>query len=279
MRETDRNLKNVMDDELERRKKGGLFSSIGGGLGGIIGGLGATALGTALAPITGGMSLLASSALTGAGALAGSLAGSRVGADVGGGRRSDAVNLGMNTDVVTGNKKEFGSDVKDRYRRDINNFQDTLNNRILSSAINTGIKSAAFAYAGGLSKPTMPEGTIIDASGNAVEIPQADIAGAQAFQDAGYSNALINPARSLQAPMQGPQPLFGPPVPNIAPVANVAPNPMSGLSPLSNEYLDANNLLNVVNESSNPFFPSSINNLGTPQRFAGVSGQPYQPFN
>ena len=74
MKETQRNLENIQEIEDARRRRGGLFSSIGGGLGGAAGGL----LGLALAPFTGGSSL-ALAALAGAGTTAGSLLGSRAG--------------------------------------------------------------------------------------------------------------------------------------------------------------------------------------------------------
>lgn len=163
-------------------------------------------MGAALAPMTGGLSLMASAGLTGLGATAGSLAGSRVGLELGDGKRSDAIDLGMNRSAITGAEKEFGQDIKDRYRRGVNDFQDSLNNRILSSALQTGIKAAAFAYGGGaLNKPTMAEGTVVDASGNVVDIPKANVAGAQAYQPAGVgSSARINP-NQLPAPSVAPR--------------------------------------------------------------------------
>ena len=112
--ETQRNYERQLEKEQKRRERGGLFSSIGGGLGGFLGAL-------ALAPFTGGASLLGSAALgsaalTGLGATAGSLIGSRAGLELGGGKRSDAVDLGMNRDALTGDLKEFSQSVKDRLK-------------------------------------------------------------------------------------------------------------------------------------------------------------------
>ena len=206
MRETQRNLENRLEEEEARQRKGGLFSSVGSGLGGFLGGIGGTMLGAALAPITGGLSLAATAGLTGLGATAGSLAGSRVGLELGDGKRSDAVDLGMNRSAVTGEEREFGQDIKDRYRRGINDFQDSLNNRILSSALQTGIKAAAFAYGGGaLNKPTMAEGTVVDASGNIVDIPKANVAGAQAYQPASMGGSARINASQLPAPSVAPR--------------------------------------------------------------------------
>ncbi len=246
MRETERNLENVMSKEQKRRERGGLFSSVLGGIGGLGGAL-------LLAPMTGGMSLLGAAGTVGLGATAGSLLGSRLGLELGDGKRSDSQPLGMNKSVVTGKQKEFGDDVKDRYRRNVNDFQDTLNNRILSSAINTGIKSAAFNYAGGvMNKPTMADGTVIDASGNVVDIPKANIAGAQAYQPAGMgasSDSLLPASKAFQASATS-QPN------NLLNVVNSA-NAMDGLGPLSNRAYD-----NVVVPQSNPFIPNSMKNIG-----------------
>jgi hypothetical protein len=137
MRETQRNIENVMDRESDRRKRGGLFASTGGLLGGGLG----TLLGLAFAPTLGVPMALAA----GLGGGAGTLLGARGGLELGGGRSKDATPIGMNRSAITGEEKEFGQSVKDRYRRSVGDFQESLNNRILSNALSTGIKAAAFA--------------------------------------------------------------------------------------------------------------------------------------
>ena len=183
-RETQRNLERIAKEEEDRQKRAGLFSSIGSGLGGFLGAM-------AMAPFTGGASLLGAAALTGLGATGGSLIGSRIGLETGGGRRSDATDLGMNRSALSGELKEFSQDVKDRYSSTVDQFQDALNNRILSSALQTGIKAAAFNYGNNLLKPQLPDGQVVDASGNVVAIPQANIAGAQAYNPKNYRSALM----------------------------------------------------------------------------------------
>lgn len=250
MRETERNYLNRMEDEQKRRERGGLFSSIGSGLGGIAGGIGGSLLGAALAPFTGGMSLaLTTAALTGLGATAGSLAGSRVGLELGDGKRSDALDLGMNRSAISGREKEFSDSVKDRYRRNVNEFQDALNNRILSSAIDTGIKAAAFNYAqsalsGAEGVKAIGDGQVIDASGNVVDIPKANIAGAQAYDPAGMAgSARINPS-------QLPAPSVAPRVNPLLTTTNTIPNPTSinfyTTPAASTATQQQNNLLNMA---------------------------------
>ena len=278
--ETQRNFERQLEKEQKRRERGGLFSSIGGGLGGFLGAL-------ALAPFTGGASLLGSAALTGVGATAGSLIGSRAGLELGGGRRSDAVDLGMNRDALTGDLKEFSQSVKDRYNTGINSFQDALNNRILSSALNTGIKAAAFNYGQGLLNPPVVN--------SIVDVPEANIAGAQAYQPA----AMNAPVNRLSLPQSFdprtvlPQPSVMAPPNNLlnlssagasstgvnlgANVGNIVPSPvpsaqgisvgnifspymdtgtMSGMGPLSNQaYSQASAM-------SNPFLPSYLTQGG-----------------
>ena len=185
--ETQRNYERQLEKEQKRRERGGLFSSIGSGLGGFLGAL-------ALAPFTGGASLLGSAALgsaalTGLGATAGSLIGSRAGLELGGGRRSDAVDLGMNRDALTGDLKEFSQSVKDRYNRGIDSFQDALNNRILSSALTTGIKAAGFNYGQNLLNPPVTNAVM--------NVPEANIAGAQAYQPSSLQPSSLSRASQM----------------------------------------------------------------------------------
>jgi len=263
MNKTEANLQNVADDEDARQKKGGFWSSMGGGAGGLLGGLGAGALAGALGVATGG---LAMPLLIGAGAGLGSLAGARVGADLGGGRRHDAVKLGQNVDALTGKSKEFSQAVKDRYRKNVNQFQDNLNTKILSQAVNTGLKAGAFAYANPMMQKTLGKAgakmgfgsgqPMTTASGEVLsQGAPANIAGAQAYQPAGMgSDTLIGPARALQAPIQGP------PAPNN--LLNMASTPasppvssMAGMGPLSNQAFD------TASSVSNPFLPESVTNI------------------
>ena len=185
--ETQRNYERQLEKEQKRRERGGLFSSIGSGLGGFLGAL-------ALAPFTGGASLLGSAALgsaalTGLGATAGSLIGSRAGLELGGGRRSDAVDLGMNRDALTGDLKEFSQSVKDRYNTGIDSFQNALNNRILSSALTTGIKAAGFNYGQSLFNPPVTNAVM--------NAPEANIAGAQAYQPSSLQPSSLSRASQM----------------------------------------------------------------------------------
>tara|TARA_R100000808_G_scaffold955_2_gene4585 strand:- start:322 stop:1377 length:1056 start_codon:yes stop_codon:yes gene_type:complete len=207
MKETQRNLENVQEIEDERRRRGGWFSSIGGGLGGTAGGL----LGLALAPFTGGSSL-ALAGLAGVGTAAGSLLGSRAGLELGGGRRSDATPIGMNRSALTGEEKEFGRDVKDRYRRDVNAFQKNLNNQILSTAIKSGIKAAAFAGANPgqaaemgaktRSAPNWLRSKLGMAQKGGLQTVTPDIAGAQAIQKSMMDQFANEPVQRLALPGQ-----------------------------------------------------------------------------
>ena len=141
MQTTANNLRNVMGIESDRQRRAGLFSG-GGSL--IGGGLGLLA-GLALAPATGGASLLSLAKFGGAGAGVGSLVGSGIGTFLGGGRRGDATDIGMNTNIISGREKEFSQSVKDRYNTSISDFQDNLNTRILTDALKSGIQGAAFS--------------------------------------------------------------------------------------------------------------------------------------
>mgnify|MGYP003108965782 CR=1 FL=1 len=280
--ETQRNYERQLEKEQKRRERGGLFSSIGGGLGGFLGAL-------ALAPFTGGASLLGSAALgsaalTGLGATAGSLIGSRAGLELGGGRRSDAVDLGMNRDALTGDLKEFSQSVKDRYNRGIDSFQDALNNRILSSALTTGIKAAGFNYGQNLLNPPVTNAVM--------NAPEANIAGAQAYQPSSLQPSSLSRASQM---LKGQLPSGMAPPPNNllnlssagasstgvnlgANVGNIVPSPipsaqgipvsnifspyidtgtMSGMGPLSNQaYSQASAM-------SNPFLPSYLTQGGS----------------
>ena len=275
--ETQRNFERQVEEEQKRRERGGLFSSIGSGLGGFLGAL-------ALAPFTGGASLLGSAALTGLGATAGSLIGSRAGLELGDGKRSDAVELGMNRDALTGDLKEFSQSVKDRYNRSVDSFQNALNNRILSSALTTGIKAAGFNYGQNLLNPPVTNAVM--------NVPEANIAGAQAYQPSSLQPSSLSRASQM---LKGQLPSGMAPPPNNllnlssagasstgvnlgANVGNIVPSPvpsaqgisagnifspyidtgtMSGMGPLSNQaYSQASAM-------SNPFLPSYLTQGGS----------------
>lgn len=257
MSETQRRVEEKQADEQKRRERAGLFSSFGGGIGGLLGGLAAGAL-------TAGTGGLAAPLLVGLGAGGGSLLGARAGLELGDGRRGDAVKLGQNVDVLTGKAKEFGQSIKDRYRRDIDDFQTSLNTNILGQAINTGVKAGAFAFF----NPAIQKGlgrVRNIASGNQLPTPAtANIAGAQAYQPAGMgSNTLIDPSRAIQAPMQGPMPAPAVPLPTPAvattPTMSIPTPAMNTAVSGTSRVAQPNNFLNMVYGPPPP--PSSSNNV------------------
>ena len=257
MSETQRRVEEKQADEQKRRERAGLFSSFGGGIGGLLGGLAAGAL-------TAGTGGLAAPLLVGLGAGGGSLLGARAGLELGDGRRGDAVKLGQNVDVLTGKAKEFGQSIKDRYRRDIDDFQTSLNTNILGQAINTGVKAGAFAFF----NPAIQKGlgrVRNIASGNQLPTPAtANISGAQAYQPAGMgSNTLIDPSRAIQAPMQGPMPAPAVPLPTPAvattPTMSIPTPAMNTAVSGTSRVAQPNNFLNMVYGPPPP--PSSSNNV------------------
>ena len=282
MDETESRLQNVQDDETARRKKGSFWSSIGGGAGGLLGGLGAGALAGALGVATGG---LAMPLIIGSGATLGYLGGARIGADAGGGRAHDAVKLGQNIDVLSGKTKEFSQSVKDRYRKNVNQFQDNLNTNILSQAVNTGLKAGAFAAANPLiqQKGYLKEqfssgmGKLKNELGMTTGIPMptpevANVAGAQAYTPAGlesnfapaeaFKQATV-PSDLIQGPtMTGGGFLSNPPAADMtlstapmstAPAGNINMPSMS-TAPVSTTAVQPNNLLNLTQGNKMPNF-------------------------
>lgn len=251
MRQTQENLERVEEREAKRRKKAGGWASGLGSLGGLAGGL----LGLALAPATGGASIAALA--SGLGAAGGSLLGSRVGLEIGDGRQSDATPIGMNTSAISGQQKEFSGDIKSRYKRGVNDFQTQLNNAIASNAINTGIKAATMAY----TNPTAAQGLRMDmrsganrlfgGGGAGPVIPQANLAGAQAYNPLGdpTGGTLFQNAPQVPAPVDTLSQFQGPstelmgylqlPDPSVA----VPPAPIK----------QPNNMLNISEASSDAF--------------------------
>ena len=250
MSETQRRVEEKQADEQKRRERAGLFSSFGGGIGGLLGGLAAGAL-------TAGTGGLAAPLLVGLGATGGSLLGARGGLELGDGRRGDAVGLGKNVDMLTGKTKEFGQSIKDRYRRDIDDFQRSLNTNILGQAVNTGLKAGAFAFANPALQKGLGKARNFVSSNQLPTPATANIAGAQAYQPAGMgSNTLLDPSRAIQAPMQGPPALYGPPAPNnLLNMASPPTSSMTGMGPLSNQAFDA------ASAVSNPLLPESATNI------------------
>ena len=135
--ETNQRLEDVLEKENKRRSKAGSWSSMGNLLGGGAGLLGAAALG--ISPV--GWGLAGIGALAGAG----SFLGGKTGQQWAGGREKQKTNLGQNVDLYTGQKKEFSDRVKKKYSQDVTDFSKNMNNAILTKAVQTGIKSAAFA--------------------------------------------------------------------------------------------------------------------------------------
>jgi len=251
--ETLNNYEKVMERENKRRKRAGLFGSIGSALGGIGGGL----LGLALAPALPFAAPLALAVGAGLGTTGGSLLGSRAGIELGRGRRSDATPIGMNKNVFTGEEKEFSKFIIDNYRRDVGNFQDNFNNKILSTAINSGVQAAAFAGMNPATAGNMSN----KLRGVSMPTPQVvDRAAAMAYQPAGLAIApptLLPEAMALQAPFQGPPaPVSGVQQNNLLNMASPTSSPMSGMGPLSNRAYDQ------ASSVSNPFIPQSITNIG-----------------
>lgn len=252
--ETFNNYEKVMEREVERRKRAGLFGSIGSALGGIGGGL----LGLALAPALPFAAPLALAVGAGLGTTGGSLLGSRAGIELGGGRRSDATPIGMNRNVFTGEEKEFSKFIIDNYRRDVANFQDNFNNKILSTAINSGIQAAAFAgmdpsAAGNISNKlrgvSLPTPQVIDQAALAqasagLGISPATTASATTatannlLSMAGtgpLNNQAYNASVAQQAQNQfiGPMPFVGPPV---APASQAGGAPSTGYNQMLFTY-------------------------------------------
>jgi hypothetical protein len=299
MQETEANYQRVADDETARQKKGGFFSSMGGGVGGLLGGLGAKALAGALGVATGG---LAMPLLIGGGAALGTLAGARVGADLGGGRRHDAVKLGQNVDALTGKTKNFSKAIQDRYQKGVNQFQENLNTQILSQAVNTGLKAGAFAAAnpllqqkgylkeqfrGGMNKlkGELGFGTPTPMGGVQTGLPTPatpNLAGASAYQPAGlepnfapaeaFKQATTSSDLAQGPTMTGGGFLSNPPAADMtlstapmstAPVGNINMPSMS-TAPVSTTAVQPNNLLNLTQGSEMPDFIMGNNAIPAP---------------
>ena len=247
--ETNQRLQDAFDKESNRRSKAGSWASKGNLLGGGLGLLGGAALG--LTPA--GWGLAGIGALAGAG----SFLGGKLGQQWAGGREKQKTNLGQNVDLYTGQKKEFSDKVKKRYRQDVTDFSKDMNNAILTKAVQTGIKSAAFAgqnpemwnkgsnfVRGGLGLPTT-------AVGDAVTEGVTQAAASNVAPPVASTTPAVSPDAYIP-PSSGA--FTGPPAPQTG---------MEGLGPLNNVSYDQ--------ATSNPFLPDYTSDI------AGANFNPTLP--
>ena len=117
MSETEANLENVYDAEDRRRQKSGKWAGFGNFGGGLLGLGAAAALGVTAPWMVG---LIAG---------AGSYGGGKLGEQLAGGSTDQRTSLGQNVDTITGGKKEFSEKVKDRYKKNVNRFQEDQQQR------------------------------------------------------------------------------------------------------------------------------------------------------
>jgi len=254
-RETAENFENVLDKENKRRGKAGAWASAGNFLGGGLGLLGAAALG--LNPAGWG--------LVGIGGLAGlgSFGLGKLGQQWAGGREKQATNIGQNIDVLTGEKKDFSKRIQDKYRRDVSNFSTDINNAILSKAVKTGIKSAAFA---GMNKDMWQKGSdlVRGQMGLPVGDPMLQNLGAEMAQAKAGQAAILNPAATQAPPSALAQATQAAKGYQTGFVPQGFQMQQQGLGPLSNVSYDkaVNNipLSNPVG-TNNPFIPNYMTNI------------------
>lgn len=121
--------------EIKRRAKGDKWGMWGGLAGSGLGLLGAAAL----APFTGGASLLYASAAGAAGAGLGAYGGSSLGRQWAGGREGQAHKLGTYEDA-SGNKRKFTNTAMNKYRDELEDYQDDAKLQQKTFAINSAIK-------------------------------------------------------------------------------------------------------------------------------------------
>ena len=223
--------------EEARRKKAGAWGGIGSLLGGGAGLLGAMALG--LNPVGWG--------LAGIGALAGmgSAAGSGIATNMAGGMQDQATSLGTYEDILTGGQREYSKREQKDWRQNISDWSDDLNTRIITKAVNTGIKAAAFA---GFNPETYSGAqSYLGGGPNAAQISAAD-AGQQALVDstmpmeynrnvAGFSGGdTVSPVPANIAQST-----------NIPPVGPTAGNAYGTNFPLSMKNLFPDSLVGLTN--------------------------------
>ena len=253
--ETNQRLQDAFDKESDRRSKAGSWSSKGNLLGGGLGLLGGAALG--LTPA--GWGLAGIGALAGAG----SFLGGKLGQQWAGGREKQATSLGKNVDLYTGQKKEFSDRVKKRYRQDVSDFSKDMNNAILTKAVQTGIKSAAFA---GQNPDMWTKGSNFVRGGLGLPTTAVGDAVTEGVTQAAASNvtppvASTTPAVSPDAYIPPSSSAFtGPPAPTVPPAPQTG---MEGLGPLNNASYDQ--------ATSNPFLPDYTSDI------AGANFNPTLP--
>ena len=263
--ETQQNLQDALDKEDRRRKKSSNWMGAGGFLGGGLGLLGASALG--LSP--GGWGL------AGIGGLAalGSGLGSKLGQQWAGGRESQATNLGQNVNLMTGEKKEFSDRIKDKYRRDVKDYSSDMNKAILTKAVQTGIKSAAFA---GMNPGSWQKGS--DLIRGKMGLPVGDpmlanlgkeVAQAKAGQAAILDSAAQAPPDALVQATQaakGYQPGF---------IPEGFQMQQQGLGPLSNVAYDKAVQNIPLSKGLGPY-PVTANNSFIPDYMTNIAGSSFQ---
>ena len=247
--ETNQRLQDVFDKEGYRRSKAGSWASKGNLLGGGLGLLGASVLG--LTPA--GWGLAGIGALAGAG----SFIGGKLGQQWAGGREKQKTDLGQNIDLYTGQKKEFSDRVKKKYKQNVTDFSKDMNNAILTKAVQTGIKSAAFA---GQNPDMWTKGSNFVRGGLGLPTTAVGDAVTEGVTQAAASNvtppvASATPAVSPDAYIPPSSSAFtGPPAPQTG---------MEGLGPLNNASYDQ--------ATSNPFLPDYTSDI------AGANFNPTLP--
>ena len=141
LRKTLKEQQEEYEKQQKQAAKEGAWGGMGGTLGGLIGQFGAPALALALAPATGGASLLAVSAL---GAAAGSYLGSKAGQELAPGELSAGAITGGGSSLARGSLKE--------YKKSVNKLDKSLETQRQKSALKTGASVAASGIAMGADK-------------------------------------------------------------------------------------------------------------------------------
>lgn len=124
--------------EVDRRDKAGRWGGWGGLIGSGVGLLGAAAL----APVTGGASLLGASMVAGAGAGLGAYGGSALGRQWAGGREAQAHKVGS-YEGAAGERKQFSNKAMDKYRDELQTYQADASRQQKTFAVNSAIRGLA----------------------------------------------------------------------------------------------------------------------------------------
>ena len=259
--ETQQNLQDALDKEDRRRKKSSNWMGAGGFLGGGLGLLGASALG--LSPVGWGLAGIGGLAALGSGL------GSKLGQQWAGGRESQATNLGQNVNLMTGEKKEFSDRIKDKYRRDVKDYSSDMNKAILTKAVQTGIKSAAFA---GMNPDMWTKGSNFVRGRLGLPTTAVGDAVTEGVTQAATSN--VTPPVTSTAPTVSPDAYIppsssaftGPPAPQTG---------MEGLGPLSNVAYDKAVQNIPLSKGLGPY-PVTANNSFIPDYMTNIAGSSFQ---